>query len=333
MVHRALRPTRAATLIRMRCLFRDSAVVVASWLLVANGYADSAPRATVQRDFELAHRLEHGDGIPRDLRLAVALYCDAARAGHTLAQYHLGWMYANGRGVARDDAIAKYFFELAAAQGDQQAARISARLSTPPAPPPECMRTREVAAAPTAPEPPPPIADAVLAQPESEPILAPNDPPSFVPADRGWIATLVRRQAPRFGIAPELALAVIAVESNFNPLARSPRNAMGLMQLIPETADRFRVVNIFDPLESVRGGLAYLRWLLAYYRGDLDLALAAYNAGEGAVDRFGGIPPYPETRDYVRRVRALFQESPHPFDASVTPASALLRRNRPLVRD
>lgn len=287
-------------------------------------WASDDARALAQRNFEVAQRLEHGEGIPRDSALAASLYCDAARDGHVLAQYNLGWMHANGRGLPRDDGLAKFFFGLAAAQGDAQAARMLARISVEASPAPPCMSPPSPSEPPAAPAG---IKEQVAPGRIEEPVDSPSAPvvPDFVPADKQWVATLVRRQAPRFGIAPELALAVIAVESNFDPLARSPRNAMGLMQLIPETAERFRVTNIFDPRESVRGGLAYLRWLLAYYRGNLDLTLAAYNAGEGAVDRFRGIPPFVETRDYVRRVRTLYREASHPFDESVTHPSTLVR--------
>jgi len=96
--------------------------------------------------------------------------------------------------------------------------------------------------------------------------------------------------------------AVMRAESNFDPLARSSRNAQGLMQLIPETAERFAVRDPLDPVENLRGGMGYLRWLLSYFRGDVVLALAAYNAGEGTVRRYGGVPPFAETRNYVARI-------------------------------
>ena len=104
----------------------------------------------------------------------------------------------------------------------------------------------------------------------------------------------------------------------------SVKNARGLMQLIPETARRFKVANPFDVRDNLRGGLAYLRWLLAYYQGQVPLVAAAYNAGEAAVDRYRGIPPYPETREYVRRVLRLFRSERHPYDPGVIAPSPIV---------
>jgi len=165
-----------------------------------------------------------------------------------------------------------------------------------------------------------------LAPPPVEPLFADSgddgvDPFAGLPPDKQKIAELVHRMAPRYGIDPRLALAVIAVESNFNALARSVKDARGLMQLIPETAARFNVRDRYDVKENVRGGLSYLRWLLAYYRGEVALAAAAYNAGEGVVDRYRGVPPFPETRNYVRRVMALFRHAHHPYDPGVVEPS------------
>ena len=117
---------------------------------------------------------------------------------------------------------------------------------------------------------------------------------------------LIGEHAGRSGVRKDLVRAVIQVESAFNPRALSNKGAMGLMQLMPATARRFGVTNAFDPAENVRGGVAYLRQLLDRYDGNERLALAAYNAGPGAVDRHGHtVPPFPETRDYVRRVNGL----------------------------
>ena len=116
----------------------------------------------------------------------------------------------------------------------------------------------------------------------------------------GPFADLIRAAATRNGLDPDLVHAVIRAESNYAPRARSPRGARGLMQLMPETLREYRVHNAFDPTSNIEAGSRHLRTLLERY--PLDAALAAYNAGEGAVIRYGGIPPYPETRSYVSRV-------------------------------
>ena len=121
-------------------------------------------------------------------------------------------------------------------------------------------------------------------------------------------------------------MAIIRAESNFNPGAVSPKNAQGLMQLIPETAERFNVRKPFDPEQNIRGGLSYLRWLLAYFKGDVSLVAAAYNAGEGAVNRYAGIPPYAETQGYVKRIREIFKPEDHPFDPAVTTPSPEMKK-------
>lgn len=247
---------------------------------------------------------EHGEGVVRDPQKAIELYCVAARNGNADAQYSLGWMYANGRGVPHDDGIAASFFALAAQSGNAYAQRMLGRLGDVRGALPDCMKP---------PEPPP----ALAALEEPDPFLA-------LTPQQQKIADAVVRVAPRFGIEPRLALSVIAVESNFAPGARSIKDARGLMQLIPETAERFNVRNPYNVDENVRGGLRYLRWLLAYYQGQVALAAAAYNSGEATVDRYRGIPPYPETREYVRRVLALFRKDSHPFDPRVVAPSPIL---------
>ncbi|HJZ97763.1 MAG TPA: lytic transglycosylase domain-containing protein [Candidatus Solibacter sp.] len=121
------------------------------------------------------------------------------------------------------------------------------------------------------------------------------DPPS-IPAD---INEAVARIAAEHGLPVQLVHSVIKVESNYNPFAVSSKGALGMMQLIPETARRFGVKNVFNPVENIQGGAKYLRYLLDLFDGSYPLALAAYNAGEAAVARYGGIPPFPETQNYV----------------------------------
>ncbi len=120
---------------------------------------------------------------------------------------------------------------------------------------------------------------------------------------------LILQAADKFNLDPALIKAIIKAESNFNHKAVSPVGAQGLMQLMPTTAMELNVKDSFHPEKNIEGGSRYLRYLLKTYRGDLDLALAAYNAGEKAVARYNyKIPPYRETQNYVRRVRQFYQE-------------------------
>lgn len=245
---------------------------------------------------------EHGEGVPVDAERAVSLYCDGARHGDAEAQYSLGWMYANGRGVERSDDLASAFFQLAARQGHEQSRKMLRFVGAAAAPLPECMNPKK------------PVEDDFALNLDN-------------PMQR-WVFGLVRKLAPEYGVSPKLAMAVIRVESNFEPGAISAKNAQGLMQLIPETSARFNVRRPFDPEQNIRGGMAYLRWLLAYFEGSVPLTAAAYNAGEGAVNRYRGIPPYAETLDYVIRILRLFQKNEHPFDPRVTAPSPELPRIR-----
>lgn len=127
------------------------------------------------------------------------------------------------------------------------------------------------------------------------------------PVPRPEMETLIRSHAQRHGLSSRLVQAVIQVESGYNPRARSHKGAMGLMQLMPDTARLMKVSNPYDPDENIRGGTLYLRRMLDRFANNVQLALAAYNAGPSAVDRFRGIPPYRETRDYVGRVMELYR--------------------------
>ena len=118
---------------------------------------------------------------------------------------------------------------------------------------------------------------------------------------------LIRQAAQHHGVSEGLVKAIMHTESGFNINARSPVGAQGLMQLMPATARRFNVSNAYDPQQNIFGGVKYLSWLLKRFNGDTRLAIAAYNAGEGNVDKYGGIPPFRETQDYVRRVTSRLQ--------------------------
>lgn len=120
----------------------------------------------------------------------------------------------------------------------------------------------------------------------------------------------VQEAAAREGVDPDLVRAVIRTESAFDHLAVSSAGARGLMQLMPDAAVRFGVTNAFDPRDNIAGGVRYLRVLLKMFQGDVALTVAAYNAGEGAVTRHGGVPPYRETREYVRKILALLSQGP-----------------------
>jgi soluble lytic murein transglycosylase-like protein len=142
--------------------------------------------------------------------------------------------------------------------------------------------------------------------------------------------SLIRQTAARHSLDENLVRAIVQVESSYNPLAVSPKGCIGLMQLHPATAERFGVRDSFDPVDNVEGGVRYLNFLMNEFERDLPRVLAAYNAGEQAVARHNGVPPYRETQDYVRKVTALYQTlgpSPVPAAASaVRPHSRRLRR-------
>lgn len=142
--------------------------------------------------------------------------------------------------------------------------------------------------------------DLVAVEPEEQfQVLPPEPADSTEP-----YADLIHDAASKTGLTENLIRDVIAEESNFNPRAVSRKNAQGLMQLLPETAARYSVANVFDPKQNIEAGAHYLKDLLARYSGNLTLALAAYNAGPDIVDRYAGIPPFPETQKYVARITA-----------------------------
>jgi soluble lytic murein transglycosylase-like protein len=233
---------------------------------------------------ELALRYEHGEGVARDPARAMTLYCAAAQSGSPEAQYHIGWMYLLGRDVTRDSSLAGRWLIAAAANGDTQAAAVVVR-----------FRLASDGASPQC---------AALA----------ISVPTRITAAPAEVARLVAEMAPRHGLDPKLVLAVIQVESAFHADAVSPKNAQGLMQVIPATAERFGISNPMDMRDNLTAGMKYLGWLLSYFQGDVTLSLAAYNAGEKRVVDYKGIPPFPETVAYVRRIQTYYPTKHHPFD-------------------
>lgn len=293
------------TLIRTRNLF---ALLTLFGLAQGSGIAADQPAFNSDNLVAEAQKYEHGEGVSRDTGKAAELYCAAARDGVTDGAYKLGWMYANGRGIQRDDGYAVALFQLAASQGHVYAERTLQLMRSDNVRLPSCMT-------------PPPAQQAETENPLPQTWLSEEK--------RQKIVELAHQLAPQFDVDARLVLAVIAAESAFDVTAKSPKNAQGLMQLIPETAERFQVKKILDPIQNMRGGIAYLRWLLAYFQGDVQLALAGYNAGEKAVDRYKGVPPYSETRQYVERVTKLYGKLTHRYDQTITDPSPLLFARKP----
>lgn len=151
------------------------------------------------------------------------------------------------------------------------------------------------------PEPPP--------APESRGDTVPDvKAPGYNRQQAALFNKLINQVAREHKLDPQLLHAIVTVESGYNPVATSPKGAQGLMQLMPDTAARFGVRNRADPLQSLRGGARYLRFLQTYFKQDMTLVIAAYNAGEGAVGKYRNtIPPYRETRDYVAKVLASYE--------------------------
>jgi TPR repeat protein len=266
----------------------------------------AAQRGDVRALFTLAVKYERGEGVARDFLKSNELYCKAAARDDPEALLKLGVVYSVGRGVLADEGVAALLIGKAAEQGNERAQQFLEHVSG------------QVGS----------VMPACLSEPVAVPVESPAESTPG-PVVRKDIELLVQRWAPEYSIDASLVMALIAVESKFDANAVSPKNAQGLMQLIPATAVRFGVKNVYNPLENLKGGLAYLRWLMAYFKGDVALVLAAYNAGEEAVERHLGIPPYRETRNYVKQITSVYKKASHPYLAGlVTPSSALSRIKR-----
>jgi hypothetical protein len=250
-----------------------------------------------------------------DFWQAAVLYCEASRLGSTEAQYRLGMLYAFGKGVQENRAFAASLFSMASQQGHRKAFDMLETVN---------FKSQELPAC---------VTSEALPDKRPPPVFTPTERTNPIdryieslPENKSWIIVLANKISDWYEIDPKFVLSIITVESAFETKARSPKSAMGLMQLIPKTAERFNVKNAYDASQNIRGGIRYLRWLLSYYRGNIEFVTAAYNAGEKAVDRYQGIPPYPETREYVKRLKKLYLRNTHPYDEKITEPSPIVMK-------
>lgn len=270
----------------------------------------------VRKLLEQASRLEDGEQNAHAAWEAAKLYCAASRYGSAEGLYRLGMFYAFGRGVPKNRDYAANLFGIASMHGHFEAQKMLETIELRNGATPACV-----------------LSD-----------VAPKKAPYYqytadfkgsrsigsyikkLPKHQRWVVDLAGTISSWYKVDDKLVLSIIMAESNFKVSAKSNKDAHGLMQLIPATAKRFNVKNAYNASQNIKGGVAYLRWLLSYYRGDVPLSVAAYNAGEGAVDRHKGIPPYKETRAYVKKVIGLYQSTQHSFDANITKASPVVRK-------
>lgn len=261
--------------------------------------------------------LERNDAIPDGDWQAANLYCQASRIGSAEAQYRLGMLYAFGQGVPKSRELAASLFAVAASHGHQESQKMLETIEISTTELPSCV-LEEVA-----PEKAPVVVIADAGNGLSAGAIDAHL--SKLPKNKRWIINLVQTMADWYHVDSKLILSVIAVESDFTTKATSPKDAMGLMQLIPATAERFNIKNAYTAAQNVKGGIAYMRWLLSYFRGDVQLAVAGYNAGEHVVDRYKGVPPYPETKQYVKKIMHLYGRHRHPYDQKLAAPSPLVK--------
>lgn len=253
-------------------------------------------------------------------------YCQRGRDGNANALFALGWMHETGKGVPNDEAVAKSFYLMAADRNNQLAINALQKLPSATQSFPVCMmpdpdayaierqESHDAVVAVFQKEYRAKLQASELARLEAEAQKAAN----IARAERLFkrqrrIYRMVKNVAKKYKIDPKLVMSFIAIESGFDRYATSVKNAQGLMQLMPFTAERFGVYDLYNPKQNIRGGVRYIRWLLAYYHGNVKLVAAAYNAGERAVDRYKGVPPYNETQNYVKKIAKLYGKETHPY--------------------
>ncbi|MFQ2080944.1 lytic transglycosylase domain-containing protein [Aeromonas veronii] len=263
-------------------------------LLFLSSLLAGIPQTAQGRDFRQAPRamtaLRQGQAAQHsgNLQKAIALYCVAASTGNPEGYFRIGHLLATGPASVRSAKMANSYLAMAMRLGNQQASRYyNPRVGNAPMGD-QCgvgMRGGQ---------------GSYFALPSTpfnvEAYLARQSP------GKQKLATMLRHAAKRHQVDVRLVLAIAIAESNLESRAVSAKNAQGVMQLIPETQQRFGVTQPFDPAQNIKGGVSYLKWLDRRFDGDWVLISAAYNAGEKAVERYGGIPPYDETREYVKRV-------------------------------
>lgn len=272
-----------------------SAILLIIFLLATNNLAlaDEYLDDSIKKP-ELMQKAEKLE--PIDPWKAASLYCEGARQGLIEAQYRLAMLFAFGQGVPEDRAVAASLLALAAQQGHHEAVNMLETIQYSSDKLPECVLSN--VKPPHAP-PRPYFASSKFSSKGGQTL---DQVLNNLPKERRWLIELVKKIATWHEVDPRLALSIVSVESHFQTTALSSANAMGLMQLIPATAERFNVKNAFDASQNIKGGVRYLRWLLKRYHGDIALVAAAYNAGEGNVDKYKGVPPFPETQNYVKKV-------------------------------
>ncbi|QTL92344.1 lytic transglycosylase domain-containing protein [Aeromonas jandaei] len=263
-------------------------------LLFLSSLLAGIPQTAQGRDFRQAPRamtaLRQGQAAQHsgNLQKAIALYCVAAGTGNPEGYFRIGRLLATGPASVRSAKMANSYLAMAMRLGNQQASRYyNPQVGNAPMGD-QCgvgMRGGQ---------------GSYFALPSTpfnvEAYLARQSP------GKQKLATMLRHAAKRHQVDVRLVLAIAIAESNLESRAVSAKNAQGVMQLIPETQQRFGVTQPFDPAQNIKGGVSYLKWLDRRFDGDWVLISAAYNAGEKAVERYGGIPPYDETREYVKRV-------------------------------